>query len=108
MFNIIVANDTVLIESTTFKEIGIVGTIESYSQDQPQLGKVISIGLTSYIDDDPAKGRKEMPLSVKEGDAVAYIKYGEHKFLIAGKKYLFVKMADLLSVIKKTDGGEVK
>ena len=108
MFEIVPASNTLVIEPTKLKEIGVVGTIEDLSKEQPQLGRVVKIGARPYVEDDPTRGERIYPVDVKEGDVVAYRKYGEYKFLIAGKRYLFVRMEDVLGIIRKTGGGVVE
>jgi co-chaperonin GroES (HSP10) len=51
---------------------------------------------------------EEPVIDLAEGDVVAYRKYGEYKFLIASKRYLFIRMEDVLGVIRKTDGGAIE
>lgn len=108
LFNIIPATDTIVIEPAKLKDIGIVGVIEDMSKDQPQLGTVLSIGPRSFVEDDSSKAFKSPLLDVKVGDVVAYVRYGEHKFVAAGKKYLFVRIVDLLGKFEKKDGGKVE
>lgn len=107
-FNIIPAADTLVIEPAKLKDIGIVGLIEDVSSNQPQLGRVLAIGSRSHVDDDPTKPEKNPLCEVKVGSIIAYVRYGEHKFMVAGQKYLFVRLADVLGTFESKDGGKIE
>ena len=81
----------VLLKSIKVESIG--GTIlevvtSTPSKDIPQIGEVLSIG----------SGKP--PVAIKKGDLVAYRRYGDTRFLIKGKEYVFVGFDDILGRIK--------
>jgi len=93
---IIPSSRTVVIEPTklpdTYTHRVITGVVVS-EKDQPEIGKVLVVGKSTKKNDPPIK--------MKEGDIVAYRKYGESKFYLGGEEVMFINFDDILAVIKK-------
>lgn len=82
--------DRVVIEpmaAETKTASGII--IPDTAKEKPQEGTVVAVG----------PGKKDEPLTVKEGDKVIYGKYSGSELNIDGKDYLIVREADLLGII---------
>ncbi|MBN2728753.1 MAG: co-chaperone GroES [Bacteroidales bacterium] len=82
--------DRVVIEpqaAETKTSSGII--IPDTAKEKPQRGIVIAVG----------NGKKDEPMSVKEGDVVLYGKYAGTEISFDGKDYLIMKEADILAVI---------
>lgn len=82
--------DRVLIEpqaAETKTSSGII--IPDTAKEKPQRGIVVAVG----------NGKKDEPLSVKEGNVVLYGKYVGTEISFDGKDYLIMKEADILAII---------
>ena len=82
--------DRVVIEpqaAETTTSSGII--IPDTAKEKPQRGIVVAVGA----------GKKDEPLTVKEGDIVLYGKYSGTEISYDGKDYLIMKEADILAVI---------
>ncbi len=82
--------DRVVIEpqaAETTTASGII--IPDSSKEKPQQGKVISVG----------SGKKDEPLTVKEGDLVLYGKYSGTELNWEGKDLLIMKESEILAII---------
>jgi chaperonin GroES len=82
--------DRVLVEpkeAETKTASGII--IPDTAQEKPQQGTVIAAG----------NGKKDEPLTVKEGDTVLYGKYGGTEITFEGKEYLIMRESDIYAVI---------
>ncbi len=82
--------DRVVIEpqaAETKTSSGII--IPDTAKEKPQRGIVVAVGA----------GKKDEPLTVKEGDVVLYGKYAGTEISFDGKDYLIMKEADILAVI---------
>jgi len=82
--------DRVVIEpqaAETTTSSGII--IPDTAKEKPQRGIVVAVGA----------GKKDEPLTVKEGDVVLYGKYAGTEISFDGKDYLIMKEADILAVI---------
>lgn len=82
--------DRVLVEpkeAETKTASGII--IPDTAQEKPQQGTVIAVG----------NGKKDEPLTVKEGDTVLYGKYGGTEITFEGKEYLIMRESDIYAVI---------
>ena len=70
--------DRVLIEPAAAEEKTIGGIIiPDTAREKPQKGKVVAVG----------PGKKDEPMTLKEGDQVLYGKYGGTDFTLDGKDY---------------------
>lgn len=82
--------DRVLVEpkaAETKTASGII--IPDTAQEKPQEGIVVAVG----------NGKKDEPMTVKEGDTVLYGKYGGTEIKHEGKDYLIMREADIYAVI---------
>lgn len=82
--------DRVLVESAAAEEKTASGIIiPDTAKEKPQKGKVIAVG----------NGKKDEPLTVKEGDEVLYGKYAGTEITIDGKEYLIMRESDIFAII---------
>ena len=82
--------DRVLIEPAQAEEKTAGGIIiPDTAKEKPQKGTVVSVG----------KGKKDEPMTVKEGDNVLYGKYSGTEVIIEGKTYLIMREDDIYMVI---------
>ncbi|MEM7383134.1 MAG: co-chaperone GroES [Bacteroidota bacterium] len=82
--------DRVLIEPAAAEEKTTGGIIiPDTAREKPQKGKVVAVG----------PGKKDEPLTVKEGDQVLYGKYGGTELTLEGKDYLIMREADIYAII---------
>lgn len=72
-------------ESTTASGIIIPDT----AKEKPQKGIVVAVG----------NGKKDEPMTVKEGDTVLYGKYAGTELQVEGKDYLIMREADIFAVL---------
>ncbi|MDZ7847846.1 MAG: co-chaperone GroES [Owenweeksia sp.] len=82
--------DRVLVEpmeAETQTASGII--IPDTAQEKPQEGTVVAVG----------KGKKDEPMTVKNGDKVLYGKYGGTEIKHEGKDYLIMREADIFAVV---------
>ena len=68
--------------------------IPDTAKEQPQIGKVISVG-PGKLNDDGTRA----DMGVKPGDRVIYAKYGGTEFDIPNGEFLIVRESDILAVI---------
>lgn len=87
------ADGVVLVKPASIKDLTKKGTLEAVTEKQPDIGEVIDFGK-------PTKN-KPMILKFKKGDIIAYRKFGESRFLIGPKEYIFVDFMDILGRIEK-------
>jgi chaperonin GroES len=81
--------DRVLVEPHKAEEKTASGIIiPDSAQEKPQKGTVIAVG----------NGKKDEPMSVKNGDVVMYGKYSGTEIKIDGKDYIIMKEDDILLV----------
>lgn len=88
--NIKPLNDRVLVEpaqAETKTAAGII--IPDTAKEKPQRGKVIAVGA----------GKKDEPMTVKEGDMVLYGKYSGTEITVDGVEYLIMRESDIYAVI---------
>ena len=82
--------DRVLVESAEAEETTASGIIiPDTAKEKPQKGKVIAVG----------NGKKDEPLTVKEGDTVLYGKYAGTEVSYEGKDYLIMRESDIFAII---------
>lgn len=82
--------DRVLIEPQQ-AEVKTAGgiIIPDTAKEKPQRGVVVAVG----------NGKKDEPMTVKNGDVVLYGKYSGTEIQIEGKDYLIMKESDILAII---------
>lgn len=82
--------DRVLIEAAAAEEKTASGIIiPDTAKEKPQRGKVVAVG----------KGKKDEPMTVKEGDSVLYGKYSGTEITVDGKEYLIMRESDIFAII---------
>ncbi|MAZ00888.1 MAG: hypothetical protein CMP58_01690 [Flavobacteriales bacterium] len=88
--NIQPLSDRVVVEASnaeTKTSSGII--IPDTAQEKPQEGVIVAVG----------KGKKDEPMTVKNGDKVLYGKYSGTEIKFDGKDYLIMKESDILAII---------
>ena len=82
--------DRVLVEPAAAEQKTAGGIIiPDTAKEKPQRGTVVAVGA----------GKKDEPLTVKEGDMVLYGKYSGTEINIDGKDYLIMRESDILAII---------
>ena len=82
--------DRVLIEPAAAEEKTTGGIIiPDTAREKPQKGKVVAVG----------PGKKDEPMTLKEGDQVLYGKYGGTDLTLDGKDYLIMREADIYAIV---------
>lgn len=82
--------DRVLVESAAAEEKTASGIIiPDTAKEKPQKGTVIAVG----------NGKKDEPLTVKEGDEVLYGKYAGTEITVDGKEYLIMRESDIFAIV---------
>lgn len=84
-----VLSDRVLVEPEKIEEktqSGII--IPDTAKEKPIKGTVIQVG----------PGRKDEPMTLKEGDKVLYAKYAGVEISVSGKEYLIMRESDIFAV----------
>jgi len=82
--------DRVLVEPSpaeTTTASGII--IPDTAKEKPQRGTIVAVG----------KGKKDEPMTVKEGDTVLYGKYAGTEITIYVKEYLIMRESDIFAII---------
>lgn len=74
-------------EAETKTAAGII--IPDNAKEKPQRGVVVAVG----------KGKKDEPMTVKEGDTVLYGKYAGTEITIDGKEYLIMRESDIFAIL---------
>ena len=83
--------DRVLVEPAAAEEKTASGLIiPDTAKEKPQKGIVVAAG----------NGKKDEPLTVKEGDTILYGKYAGTELSVEGKDYLIMREADIFAIIK--------
>ena len=75
------------LEAETKTASGII--IPDSAKEKPQQGVVVAVGA----------GKKDEPMTVKEGDKVIYGKYSGSEFAVDGKTYLIMRESDIFAII---------
>ncbi len=94
---IIPLHDRILIKRMGEKEKtkgGII--IPDAAKEKPMQGKVIAMGKGEV-----SKDGKLIPLEVKEGDMVLFVKYAGTEIKVEGEGHLIVRENDILGIIKE-------
>jgi chaperonin GroES len=82
--------DRVLIEPAAAEEKTSGGIIiPDTAKEKPQRGKVVAVG----------QGKKDEPMTVKEGDTVLYGKYAGTEITFDGNDYLIMRESDIVAII---------
>jgi chaperonin GroES len=82
--------DRVLVEPAVAETKTASGIyIPDTAKEKPQKGAVIAVG----------EGKKDEPLTVKEGDTVLYGKYSGTEITIDGKEYLIMRESDIFAIL---------
>ncbi|MCF8303577.1 MAG: co-chaperone GroES [Bacteroidales bacterium] len=82
--------DRVVVEPSPAEEKTSGGIIiPDTAKEKPQKGTVVAVG----------DGKKDEPLTVKEGDTVLYGKYAGTEITIDGNEYLIMRESDILAII---------
>ena len=82
--------DRVLVKPSEAEEktkSGII--IPDTAKEKPQRGSVIAVG----------SGKKDEPMTVKEGDNVLYGKYAGTEITVDGEDYLIMRESDIFAII---------
>jgi len=82
--------DRVVVEPAPAEEKTAGGIIiPDTAKEKPQKGTVMAVG----------PGKKDEPLTVKEGDIVLYGKYSGTEITIDGDNYLIMRESDIVAII---------
>lgn len=82
--------DRVLVEPAEAEETTASGIIiPDTAKEKPQRGKIVAVG----------NGKKDEPLTVKEGDSVLYGKYAGTEITVEGKEYLIMRESDIFAIV---------
>ena len=82
--------DRVVIEPATAEEKTAGGIIiPDTAKEKPQRGHVVAVG----------PGKKDEPITVKEGDVVLYGKYAGTEITIDGNDYLIMRESDIVAIV---------
>lgn len=82
--------DRVLVEPAEVEQKTAGGIIiPDTAKEKPQKGKVIAVG----------PGKKDEPMTVKEGDQILYGKYSGTEIGVDGINYLMMKESDIYAII---------
>jgi chaperonin GroES len=88
--NITPLADRVLVEPAPAEEKTASGLfIPDTAKEKPQRGIVVAAGA----------GKKDEPLTVKEGDSVLYGKYAGTEITVEGKDYLIMRESDIFAIV---------
>jgi chaperonin GroES len=82
--------DRVIIEPAQAEQKTAGGIIiPDTAKEKPQRGKVVAAG----------PGKKDEPMTLKEGDVVLYGKYAGSEISIEGKDYLIMRESDVVAIV---------
>lgn len=82
--------DRVLVEPAAAEEKTTGGIIiPDTAREKPQKGKIVAAG----------PGKKDEPMTVKEGDQVLYGKYGGTDLTLDGKDYVIMREAEIYAIV---------
>lgn len=88
--NILPLADRVVVEPATAEEKTSGGIIiPDTAKEKPQRGTVVAVG----------PGKKDEPLTVKNGDTVLYGKYAGTEITIDGKDFLIMRESDIVAIV---------
>jgi len=82
--------DRVVVEAAEAEEKTASGIIiPDTAKEKPQKGIVVAVG----------DGKKDEPLTVKEGDVILYGKYAGTEVTFEGKDYLIMRESDIFAIV---------
>lgn len=82
--------DRVLVEPAAAEEKTSSGIIiPDTAKEKPQRGQIVAVG----------NGKKDEPLTVKEGDNILYGKYAGTEITIDGTDYLIMRESDIFAIV---------
>jgi chaperonin GroES len=82
--------DRVVVEAATAEEKTAGGIIiPDTAKEKPQRGTVVAVG----------PGKKDEPMTVKNGDVVLYGKYAGTEITIDGNDYLIMRESDIVAIV---------
>ena len=82
--------DRVVVEAAEAEEKTASGIIiPDTAKEKPQKGIVVAVG----------DGKKDEPLTVKEGDSILYGKYAGTEVTFEGKDYLIMRESDIFAIV---------
>lgn len=82
--------DRVLVKPAAAEEKTASGIIiPDTAKEKPQKGQVVAVG----------NGKKDEPMTVKDGDNVLYGKYSGTEITIEGQDYLIMRESDILAIL---------
>ena len=82
--------DRVIVQASPAEETTAGGIIiPDTAKEKPQRGTIVAVG----------GGKKDEPLTVKEGDSVLYGKYSGTEISIDGQDYLIMRESDIFAVL---------
>ena len=82
--------DRVVVQAAEAEETTASGIIiPDTAKEKPQKGTIVAVGT----------GKKDEPLTVKEGDSVLYGKYAGTEITIDGNDYLIMRESDVFAII---------
>jgi len=88
--NVTPLHDRVIIKPAAAEEKTSSGLIiPDTAKEKPQRGTVVAAG----------PGKKDEPVTVKEGDTVLYGKYAGTEIQIEGADYLIMRESDILAIV---------
>jgi chaperonin GroES len=88
--NIKPLGDRVVVRATEAEEKTASGIIiPDTAQEKPQEGTIVAVGT----------GKKDEPMTVKEGDTVLYGKYAGTEITVDGTDYLIMRESDVFAII---------
>jgi chaperonin GroES len=88
--NIKPLGDRVVVQATEAEEKTASGIIiPDTAKEKPSQGKIVAVG----------KGKKDEPMTVKEGDTVLYGKYAGTEITIDGNDYLIMRESDVFAIV---------
>jgi chaperonin GroES len=88
--NVTPLHDRVIVKPAAAEEKTAGGIIiPDTAKEKPQRGIVIAAG----------PGKKDEPVTVKEGDTVLYGKYAGTEIAIEGQDYLIMRESDILAIV---------
>ena len=83
--------DRVIVESAEAEEKTASGIIiPDTAKEKPQKGIIVAVG----------SGKKDEPMTVKEGDEVLYGKYAGTEITVDGQEYLIMRESDIFAITK--------
>ena len=88
-------SDRVVLKQSTPEEKTKSGIIlTSQSQEKPQQAEVVAVGPGGMVDG------KEVTMTVKVGDKVAYSKYAGSEVKLEDEEFIIVRQSDILAIVE--------